>query len=98
MTNDWMNHPAMKNIDPIKLELIKTASRQTSGKSGNSLATAMMALISGANKKGVQFTPDEVSLILEIMKEGKPKEEQDQIDQMVRMVLSHMNKNKPSKK
>ena len=23
--NDWMNNPAMKNIDPIKLELIKTA-------------------------------------------------------------------------
>ena len=21
--NDWMNNPAMKNIDPIKLELIK---------------------------------------------------------------------------
>lgn len=23
--NDWMNNPAMKNIDPIKLELIKTS-------------------------------------------------------------------------
>lgn len=26
--NDWMNNPAMKNIDPIKLELIKTAAIQ----------------------------------------------------------------------
>ena len=33
--NDWMNNPAMKNIDPIKLELIKTAASKTSGKSGN---------------------------------------------------------------
>ena len=32
--NDWMNNPAMKNIDPIKLELIKTAASKTSGKSG----------------------------------------------------------------
>ena len=30
--NDWMNNPAMKNIDPIKLELIKTAASKTSGK------------------------------------------------------------------
>ena len=36
--NDWINHPAMKNIDPVKLELIKTASKQTQGKSGKSLA------------------------------------------------------------
>ena len=28
--NDWINHPAMKNIDPVKLELIKTASKQLS--------------------------------------------------------------------
>ena len=36
--NDWMNNPAMKNIDPIKLELIKTAASKTSGKSGKELA------------------------------------------------------------
>lgn len=50
--NDWINHPAMKNIDPVKLELIKTASKQTQGKSGKSLAPVMMALITSANKKG----------------------------------------------
>ena len=88
--NDWMNHPAMKNIDPIKLELIKNAAMQTKGKSGNALATVMMALITSANKKGIQFTPDEVSLILDILKEDKPKEEQQQIDKMVRMITTYM--------
>lgn len=29
--NDWMNNPAMKNIDPIKLELIKTAASKLPG-------------------------------------------------------------------
>ena len=32
--NEWMNNPAMKNIDPIKLELIQMAASQTAGKSG----------------------------------------------------------------
>lgn len=27
--NEWMNNPAMKNIDPIKLELIQMAASQT---------------------------------------------------------------------
>ena len=31
---DWLNDPMLKNMDPIKVELIKTAAAQTSGKSG----------------------------------------------------------------
>ena len=90
--NEWMNHPAMKNIDPIKLELIKTADRQTEGKSGKALAPVMMALITNANKRGIRFSPDEVSLIISILKEGKSKEEQEQIEQMVKMVTTYMKK------
>ena len=52
MTQEWLNHPAMKDIDPVKLELIKTAAQQTAGKSGNSLAAVMMALITSAGKRG----------------------------------------------
>ena len=90
--NEWMNHPAMKTIDPVKLELIKTAAAQTAGKTGNSLAAVMMALITSANKKGIRFTQEEVSLILEILKDWKTKEEQMQIDRMVKMVTSYMKK------
>ena len=86
--NDWMNNPAMKNIDPIKLELIKTAASQTSGKSGKELAPIMMALISGANKQGIRFTPEEMTLILDILKDGKSKEEREQIDRTINMASS----------
>ena len=75
----WMNHPAMKTIDPLKLELIRTAAKQTKGKSGNELAPVMLALITNANRQGLRFNPDEVSLILEVLKEGKSKEEQNQM-------------------
>ena len=86
--NEWMNNPAMKNIDPIKLELNKTAASNTSGKSGKELAPVMMALISGANKQGIRFTPEEMTLILEILKEGKSKEEREQIDRTINMASS----------
>ena len=90
--NDWMNHPDIKNMDPVKLELIRLAASQTAGKSGRSLAPVMMALITSANKKGIQFTPQEMSLILDILKEGRSKEEKDQIDQMVNIVRTYMKK------
>ena len=75
-SNSWMDHPAMKGMDPVKLELIRLAAKQTAGKSGRSLAPVMMALITSANKKGIQFTPQEMSLILDILKEGRSREEQ----------------------
>ena len=90
--NEWMNNPAMKNIDPVKLELIQMAASQTSGKSGRDLAPIMLALITNANKKGISFTGDEMSLILEILKEGKSKQEQAQIDQTINMVSSLLKK------
>lgn len=82
----------MANIDPLKLELIKNAAQQTRGKSGKSLAPVMMALITNANKQGIQFTPDEISLVLEVLKDGKTPEEKKQIDRMVQMVQSMQKK------
>ena len=73
------------SIDPAKLELIKMAAAQTSGKSGKDLAPILLALVTNANKKGIRFTSDEVSLIFEILKEGKSKEEQAQIDKTIQM-------------
>ena len=32
-SNSWMDHPAMKGMDPVKLELIRLAAKQTAGKS-----------------------------------------------------------------
>ena len=85
---EWMNNPAIKNLDPAKLELIKMAAARTKGKSGRELAPIMLALISGANKQGIRLSPDEVTLILEILKQGKSKEEQEQIDRTVKMTSS----------
>lgn len=78
----------MKNMDPAKVELIRMAAEQTAGKSGKDLAPVMLALITGANRQGIRFTPDEVTLILEILKKGKNKKEQSQIDRMMQMTSS----------
>ena len=94
--NEWMNNPQIQGMDPAKLELIKMAASRTSGKTGRELAPIMLALITNANKQGIRFSPDEVNLILEIMKEGKSREEQEQIDTTVKMtstIFQKHNKN-----
>lgn len=88
MSSNWMEHPDLKNMDPIKLELIRTAAKQTVGKSGNDLAPILFSLITNAKKRHIQFTPDEFTIILDILKEGKTKEETAQIDKTVNMVRS----------
>ena len=50
MDNEWMNNPAMKQIDPAKLELIRMAAERTAGRSGRDLVPVMLALINGADR------------------------------------------------
>lgn len=85
---DWATHPGMNNLDPLKREIIRTAAKQVQGKSGNQMATVMMALITSARKHNISFSPEEMSLILEILKDGKSPNEQKQIDNMVAMVMN----------
>ena len=70
------------------------ASNQTKGKSGKSMVPVMMSLITNANRKGIRFTTEEFSLILDILKEGKSDAEKQQIDHMVAMV-EQLKKNGP---
>ncbi len=90
MMENWMNHPEMQNIDPIKLELIKMAAERTQGKSGNSLASVLLTLITSARKKNIQFTKEEAAFIMEIMKEGKTAAEKEQIDKTAQMAQNFM--------
>ena len=82
----------LKNMDPVKLELIRSAASKTKGKSGKALAPVMIALITSANKKGIRFTPDEMTMIISILKEGKSEEEQARIDQMLKMMHGMLKK------
>lgn len=89
----WMNNPAFKNMEPVKVELIKSVVEKTSGKKQSELAPVMMSLITGARKKNISFTPDEFTLILSIFKEGKSQAECEKMDKAVIMIRNLMEKN-----
>ncbi len=86
LNNGKLDEPSCNENDRSAQAGTDQDSRETDeGKSGNELAPVMLALITNANRQGLRFNPDEVSLILEVLKEGKSKEEQNQIDRMMEM-------------
>lgn len=87
---DWLNDPALQSMEPAKRELFKLAATQLAGKPQNDMAPIMMSLITNANKRGITFTQDEISLILRILKQNKPAAKQQNIDKTVQMVSSMM--------
>lgn len=89
---DWLNRPELKQIDPVKLELMKTVITKTKGKSGNDLAPILLSLIMNANKKGIRFSTDEITFIMDLMKEGKTSDEQARIDKTAQMIQSALKK------
>ena len=91
---DWLDDPLLKDMDPVKIELIKMAASQMEGKSGKAVPPVLMSLITSANRKGIRFSSEEITLILNILKQGKSPQEQRQIDQTVQMVSSMLTKQK----
>lgn len=75
-------------MDPAKQKLIQIAASQTEGKKQRDLAPILFSLITNANRQGIKFSKDEFTFIMQALKEGKTKKEQDQIDKTVTMVRS----------
>lgn len=87
--NEWMNNPALKNIDPEKLKMLISMGEKSAGKSQNEMLPFLMAAASQSKENGMAFTQDETDAIIEVMKQGKSQEEiarMDKIRSMMKMM------------
>lgn len=85
LNSDWMNNPKLKNIDKEKLKILIPLISQASDKKQNELAPFLLAAASGARKKGVTFSKEELQLIIDSIKTGKSPEEVNRINNMLQM-------------
>lgn len=83
---DWMNDPSLKSIDSKKLHLLQQFADQGSQKSQNDLMPFLMAAASSGKKQGMQFSSDEIDLIIEAVKMGKSPQEQARMDKIVQIM------------
>jgi hypothetical protein len=82
MDTSWMNHPNLKGIDPLKLQMLSSLTEQGKGKSQKELLPFLMAAANQSKTKGISFSKQETDTIIEVMKAGKSPEEIQKIEQL----------------
>lgn len=65
---DWMNNPALKDIDPVKLELLTQMVTQAESKNKDELLPFFLSINKEAIKRGINFNDAETDIILNILK------------------------------
>ena len=82
----WMNHPNLADIDMSKLALLNTLAGQGAGKTPNELLPFLMSAVSKGKSKGMQFNPQEMERIIQVLKIGKSPEEVQRMEHIIQMM------------
>lgn len=85
MNQEWKNHPALKNIDPIKLRILMELFEKGQGKKPEELLPQLMRANAELNKRGMNFTSSETKLILDILKKNMSPAEQKKVELLQNM-------------
>ena len=88
----WMNDPALKNIDPMKLQILSTLASEADGKSPNELLPFFMSAMNQANSNGVSFTSPEKQLLMNILMQQLSPEEKKRAETIIQMTSAFQKK------
>ena len=87
------NNPNLKNMDADKLRFLMDFAAQNPTGDMKSMASVLMNASSSAKNKGVEFTSDETSILVELLKQNMSPEEQKKADQIM-LLMNTMRKKK----
>ena len=87
MDKNWQNDPKLKNMDRSKLEMLQRLAEQGNGKSPSDMLPFLMSAAAQGKNSGLNFSPDEISAVLEVLKAGKSPEETAKIVRIVSFML-----------
>lgn len=86
----WLNHPAIKNIEPAKLALLVSFAESAKGKTPEKIVPILMQANTQMKAQNLTFTKEEQDLLLEVLTEDMSDEDK----QKVKMIKSFADKNK----
>ncbi len=74
---DWINHPAMKNIDARKLAVLVDLANEAEGKPADKALPILVKANAKMKALGLTFTTEETNLMVEILtKDMSPADKQ----------------------
>lgn len=84
---DLLNNPQLQNISPEKLALLmELAQTNASTGSPQEMAASLKNASETVQKKGVNFSSSERDMIIEVLKQGMPPQEQKKVDLLMGMM------------
>lgn len=82
-SNQWFNNESLKNIDMQKMMLLQELLKQSNGKKTNEMLPFLMAASRQANSKGLNFTKEEIQLIVNVLKKDMTPAELDRTNKIL---------------
>lgn len=80
MDYDFLNHA---NISPEKLNFLMQFAAQNKSGNAKEMSNMILGAVGNAKKEGIEFTPNETNMLIEILKQNMSPEEQRKADQLL---------------
>lgn len=92
MDNNWINHPALKNMDKRKKQVLTTLMNETNGKPMNQALPHFLKANNTLRSQGLSFTQSESSAIMDVLTKDMKPEELSRFNSMKQMMSSMRSK------
>ena len=84
ISEDWKDNPKLNGMDKSKLDLLQSLAEQGNGKSASDMLPFLMNAASRGKNQGLNFSSQEISTIIEVLKMGKSPQEAAKLDRIVK--------------
>lgn len=85
------NNANLSDISPEKLNFLMQFAAQNKTGNAKEMSNMIMGAVNSAKQEGIQFTPNETDMIIEILKQNMSPEEQRKADQIL-MLMRNLKK------
>lgn len=82
----WINHPAMEHIDPRKLAILVDLANESQGKPLEQSLPYIMNANSKLKAQNLSFSPEESSLLIDILSQGMSSQDKKKLEMMQKMM------------
>lgn len=80
------NNDSFANISPEKIQFLMQFANQNKSGNAQEMSHMIMGAMNEAKKEGIQFTPNETDLIIEVLKQNMTPEEQRKANQLLMLI------------
>lgn len=86
VSEDWKDNPKLNGMDKSKLDMLQHLAEQGNGKSAADMLPFLMNAASQGRNSGLNFSSQEISTIIEVLKMGKSPQEAAKLDRIVNLM------------